>query len=330
MGATQPGAALLQRHDFKNRQRETFVENGTLTYDVLRGGYIEKIVMMLRGSLTVAGGTVNGTSLGENPGNLLQRFFVDAAPIGQIKSLSPRSLIRNTIFDYGRLISDTALTGAAGTFTILQPFFLHFALPTLISPIEAALESAAFTSIQVRALLGGRDTQFAGNDRTFTYTSLNLDLLDQREVMSGRTAVVFEDDIFRLISSANTRFSISDFPLGQRYLDQLYVFETTNQALSDAIMNRLTVQSGGAVFADAFEDDFRMESFRSLKDAATALTGVHKWWASPLTGGKQILRGAVDARSLSQMSAVLDVSNPGTDRVIVNSRRILLAEDLGS
>lgn len=319
---------LLKKHDFANRNRQPYVANGQTLLDVLRGGFIQYIIMRLRGNLVVSAGTASGTSLGENPGNLLVRGFLDSAPVGNLKSLSPRSLIRSTIFDYGRLIgAGTPLTGAAGTFALDLNLIFNFSLERSPRPIDTALESDAFTSLQIRMQNGGRDTQFSGNDRTFDFSGVTWDAVDQREIMAGHTAVLFEYDITKNVSAVNNNFNITDFSVGRRLLSHLYCSESTNQALVDTIVNRLKVQSGSTVFSDAFGLDHRANDDLWVYDAASAETGLYFIPLSP----DYTLGGAIDARQLAQISAVLDQNNPGAaaDRYIICVRDVLYAEDMG-
>jgi hypothetical protein len=319
---------LLKKHDFSNRNRQPFNANGQTLLDVLRGGFIQYMILRLRGNLIVSGGTASGTSLGENPGNLLVRGFLDSAPVGNLKSLSPRSLIRSTIFDYGRLTgAGTALTGAAGTFGLDLNLYFNFSLENSPRPIDTALESDAFTSLQIRMQNGGRDTQFSGNDRTFDFSGATWDVIDQREIMAGHTAVLFEYDITKTVGAVNNNFTITDFSVGRRLMSHLYLAQTTNQALTDGIVNRLKVQSGSTVFSDAFGLDYRANNDLWLKDAATSLVGTYFVPLSP----DQTLGGAIDARQLAQISAVLDQNNPGgaNDSYVIAVRDVLYAEDMG-
>jgi hypothetical protein len=319
---------LLKKHDFSNRNRQAFVANGQTLLDVLRGGFIQYIINRLRGNLVVSVGTASGTSLGQNPGNLLVRAFLDSAPVGNLKSLSPRSLIQQTVFDYGRAIgAGTALTGAAGTFALDLNLIMNFSLDRSPRPIDTALESDAFTSLQIRMQNGGRDTQFTGNDRTFDFSAVTWDIVDQREIMAGHTAVLFEYDIIKQIAAANNNFNITDFAVGRRLLSHLYMTESTNQALVDTILNRLRVQSGSTVFADAFNLDYRANQDYWVTDTAQVQTGLFWLPLSP----DMTLGGAIDARQLAQISAQTDVSSPvpGTDRFIIAVRDVLYAEDMG-
>jgi hypothetical protein len=327
-----PASVLVQKHRGINVARTPFNAgnnpNQNFVYDVPRGGYIGRQTLTIRGSLVVSAGSASGTSLGENPGGLIQRVIVEASPAGQIKSLGPRSLVRSTLFQFRRLINDAALTGAAGTFVMQQPFYLHYAMPNRPSPYESALQTDRFASIQIRVQGGGRDTQFTGNDRTFDFTGLTLDFSQLVEYMAGQTALVFEDDLIQQITSVNPNFAITAFPLGQRYDWQAYYFETTNQQLADTIMNRATVQSSGLVFWDAMFDEQRVWDRALLSDDDTS---------SPLVGcafaqlnPDWTLNGAVDMRYASQLISKLDVNNPGTDRVIVHSSRVLLPADMPS
>jgi hypothetical protein len=319
---------LLKKHDFGNRNRQAFVANGQTLLDVLRGGFIQYIMARLRGNLVVSAGTASGTSLGENPGNLLTRCFLDSAPVGNLKALSPRSLIRSTIFDYGRVVgAGTTLTGAAGTFALDLNLYLNFSLERSPNPIDTALESDAFTSLQIRMQNGGRDTQFSGNDRTFDFSGVTWDLVDQREIMSGHTAVLFEYDITATVNAANNNRTITDFSVGRRLLSHLWMTSSTNQALVDTILNRLKVQSGSTIFTDAFALDHRANNDPWLDDAATALTGTYFLPLSP----DYTLGGAIDARQLAQIQGVVDISNPGgaADQMLICVRDVLYAEDMG-
>ena len=133
-------ADLLKKHDFSNRITKGFVDNSPIVFDIPRGigEYIQYMIVSLRDSLVVAGGTVNGTALGnENPGNLITRFRVIAQPKGEIKNLLSRSVIRRSFIDVGFPIVGTALTGAAGTFTLDQDYYLMFSLPRQPRPIDS-------------------------------------------------------------------------------------------------------------------------------------------------------------------------------------------------
>jgi len=324
---------LLKKHDFGQRNRLAFASGAQIVFDILRGGFIQMIVLRLRGDLVVSGGTVNGAVLGENPGNLVTQVIMDASPVGQIVNLTPRSLIRSTMFDWGRQLVGTALTGAAGTFTLDQDYYLPFGPPTMPRPIECSLQTEAFASIQLRATCGTRDTQFTGNDRTFNFAAVTLDVLDQREFMAGQTALLFQYDLVRTIAAANPAFTISDWYVGRRILQHLYSFETTNQALADTILNAnepsaLVVQSGNAVFARGSGLDYRAFNVTRISDAAQTMTGVRTVFLSP----DMTLEGAIDARQLSQIQTQFNFAAPGAgaDRVIAMSREVLLAGDLSA
>jgi hypothetical protein len=103
--------------------------------------------------------------------------------------------------------------------------------------------------------------------------------------------------------------------------------QTTNQALTDGIVSRLKVQSGSTVFSDAFGLDHRANDDLWVTDAASALTGLYWVPLSP----DQTLGGAIDARQLAQISAVLDQNNPGgaSDQYLIGVRDVLYAEDMG-
>jgi len=325
---------LVVKHRGLNVERRAFATgagndpNTNFIFDVVRGMNVGYHFLNLRGSLVISVGAANGTSLGPNPGNLLQRVQVECNPGGFVKSLLPRSIISRSVFDRGWLRADTALTGAAGTFTLLQPYWLRYALPRAPVPYETALQTDRFKSVQIRALGGGRTTQFTGNDRTWDFTGVTLDLSEQREQMGGDTALLYEEDIVITIPAANPAQLFTGFSTGSRYHDILFVAETTNQALADTIINRITVQSGALQFFDGLEDEIKVNQQDWFSDAAVAALGLYFAPMNP----DLLLRGAVDTIPTNQLSARLDVAAPGAgaDRIIAATRRVLLPEDIGS
>lgn len=322
------------------RQRITCnTENTPLFHQVLMelGAYLCQLRIVLRGTLTVAGGAANGTSLGPNPANLFTRFEVDAAtkgvaPGGKIKNLSPRMAVSRRIFDRGFLQPDLSLgaggfNGAAAAYVLNQSIALPFSMPggatTADSglagrPFDTALKLDAYNDVRVTATFGGRDTQFTGNDRTFTYTSTVLDIFDEREFPDkdnqGGSWVLYDEDRVVNLLAANTEFPVREqLPADGNYTDILWIAETTNQALSDAIINQVRLQAGTEQFLNLPEDDLKHMQQEYVSDLATVMTGMYY---TPIVRGGRLM-GA-----LPGVSAVLDVSNPGTDRILVGTRRL--------
>ena len=155
---------------------------------------------------------------------------------------------------------------------------------------------------------------------------MNIEVADQREIMpGGKTALLFESDLTDPVQGVNSQRLIPGFPVGQRYLDLLFVAETTNNALADTIVNRLTVKSGSVQFFDARARNIKANQrrFFTQPNGTQADTGLYYVPLSP----DFTLGGAVDARFLAQLAAVVDEANPGTDQLKISSRRVLFASD---
>ncbi len=287
--------------------------------------------LILKGSLVVSAGSANGTSVGENPGGLAQSFKLQATtiysgyPTGTLKNLVPRSVLRRRIFDRGRFVPDVSLgingfNGAAATYTLNQPFELNYAIPWLRRPFDTALDTGCYGALQLTILNGARDIQFSGNDRTFDYSGVAWDIYHYFErfdgVGNGPIAVLYDDDLKRNISGANTRLQLNkEMPNDGAYLDLLWMAETTNSALADTIINKITLQSGVEQWYEKYSDSIKDEMQDSINDvsANTVLTGLY--YTPVIQDG--LLSGAKP-----NIQAILDQSNPGTDDLLIARRRI--------
>lgn len=309
-------------------------ENSPLYHKVaiLTGVLLTILSVYGRGSVVISGGTANGTSKGENPGNLLaQQFDIDAIsrgkyPGGKIRKTSPRTVLRRQIFDKGVFQPDISLgagglTGAAGTFVLNTRFPLRFALPGLRNPVETALKLDEYEQVMLQITNGSRDNQFSGNDRTFDYTSLFWEIVSYLEAPgAGFTppAVLYDDDRIVNVQAANQRLAIDgELPKTEAYLDALFIAETTSQALSDAIINRITMQNPVEQFFDLYEDEIKGEQLDYVTDVAQSMTGLYHVDMTRNEGQGILLAGAV-----ANVNAIVDVSNPGTDRLLLATRRV--------
>jgi hypothetical protein len=287
--------------------------------------------VILKGTLNVSAGTVNGASVGENPGGLLQSLKVQATtlyngyPTGTLKNLVPRSILRRRIFDRGRYLPDISLgvngfNGAAGAYILNQPFELNYAIPWLRRPFDTALDTGMYGSVQLTILNGARDIQFTGNDRTFDYSGVAWDIYHYFErfdgVGNGPIAVMYDDDLKRNISGANTRLQLNkELPNDGAYIDILWMTESTNSALVDTIINKITLQSGVEQWYEKFSDAIKAEMQDPVLDvsANTVLTGLYY---SP------IIQDGLLTGAKPNVQAIIDQNNPGVDDILMARRRI--------
>lgn len=299
--------------------------NGVL---LLRSNFV------LSGSLIISAGTTSGTVLGENPGNLalqslrVQGFNINANyPGGVLVNLTPRTLLRRKIFDHPekRFIPDqvqgiAGLTGAAGTFVLNYPVTKYWAIPWLARPIDAALDTGMYGQILCTLTNGARDLQFTGSDRTYNYAGVFWDISHKFQKLSGNGSgpmvVVYDDDRPINLVGANNRLQINSvLPPDGSCLDLCFLSETTNQTLADTIVNKIAVQAGTEVFFDEYSGALRADMEDLIGDGSTTTT--------PRTGIYYV-RAAEDGlitNAKNNVAAVMDQSNPGTDRLIIGYRR---------
>lgn len=303
------------------------------------GAILCKTTPILKGSLVVSAGSANGTVRGsENPGGLLQSAKVEALavdpsyPDGTLKNLTNVSILRRRIFDAGRFLADqslgiTGFNGAAATYTLNQPFPLYWEIPWLKRPYDGALDTTFYGEIKLTLLNGSRDLQFSGNDRTFNYAGVSWDIYHKFDRYDpgaglGPTVVFYDDDHQINIQSASTRLEINkSLPSGGLYTDILWIARTTNNALADTIINRITMDSGTENFYDRYSDSIKDEQEDLIVDASTTST--------PRTGlynAHCILDGMLSGAK-PNVSAVLDVSNPGTDNIVAARRAFVPIPD---
>lgn len=240
-------------------------------YSILKGKLI------LTGSITIAGGTTNGTVVGEGgPLNLIKRVRVVANPApgspypgGWIVDAAPRSLVRYAQMSarYGQpytdLFGQNLGNGAAGTYSVYLPIPVYFADTSLRNQVATALyaDPSAYSSIQVQVQTGGPTDCFAGTDRNWTF-NLQLQWDDDRVniVPSNPAVALFQEDHVIPIGAANSRLFDPAMPQDGAFLSWLMLCEQNQPAylLSDAILNRLTVLGPTWSF-DEFWQDIRAE-----------------------------------------------------------------------
>lgn len=300
-----------------------------------------KTDVIAKGQIVVSAGTSSGTSVGENPGNnLAQLFQVQGFPLaggypgGTLKKLTPRTLLRRRIFDGGgntepRFVADQqigagGLSGAAGTFLINSPFRLWWSLPWLQRPFDTALDTGMYGSIQFTITNGSKVAQFgSGNDRTFDYSGLYWDVYHRFQKYQGNgrgpVAVLFDDDRQRNLSGANSRLEINkEFPPDGLYLDILTIAQTTNNALADTIVNRVTFQAGTEQFYDVYSDGIKDDMEEFISETATSPTSRTGLYYSRLAEDGLLTNGK------PSISMIVDQSNPGTDNLLL-ARRVYVA-----
>lgn len=299
----------------------------TVFHDVLiaPGEILKRIDFFLRGPIVFTGGSTSGSSVGPNPGGIINRLIVRCTKTpmgfyadGTIRNLTPRSLLRREIFDYGKAAVQTAIAGAATTYTLDQAFSLPFAFPNLKKPIDSALRTDHFTQVQVEIqTIAAITSMLTGNDRTVDASGLYIEVVEDRVVDPNfiPRCQTFETDFDFLIPGANQRTNIQQYlSPNEAYLDMLFQMESS-QVLVDTILNKATIRENGSDTYVKLNSDIAYANLREITDAATAQTGIRRL---------NFCDGML-TKAIANVDAELDLSDPsaGNDHLIVDSRRVL-------
>jgi len=328
----------MLKHSYAITKRLPFVPDGPAFYQLTLdpGVHLVSLLVFLRGQLVGAAGTTNGAAVGEQQGGLVQRIKVeaDAAPGGlynggEIVSLTPRSFARRRLFDRGVLPQDLqspAFAGAAGTYNLNYAFEIDFALPKSVKPFDTALRLDQFTNVTLQLFAQHVSSFLSGNDRTWTYTGLYYDVVEIREYSPDfyPAATLYQSDVYHVINAANNRESIdAELPKTETYAELLVIAETTNQALADTIVNRITIYSGSEVMSDLYSDHLKWlnNRYAGASQFGANLVGLYEL---PIVQGGDA-NAALLTGCLPNIKLLCDVSNPGgagNDRLTVMSRRL--------
>lgn len=322
----------MKNSDRQNRLTKTFVPDAPiyLTLPPI-GGKVLSGQLILTGSVTLAGGTANGTVVGEGgPINLLKRISVFANPAGgsrypggRIVNCSPRGLLRFATFMHeGRFVGDlfgsTLGGGANGTYQIYLSIPIYFADPTKRRQVETALNSdpTAYQMIQVKVDTADIAACFAGNNATVTY-NLELQWQDDRENFAGDTVCLFQEDHVRQIPATNPRMLDEGMPRDGAFLDWLILSEeSTDYTLSDALLNKVTLDGPELEYEKYSDDILAQMIYDAWLNPAQSGTGMRY---IDFTDG--LLTGAVDAATLQAQFDVNNVSGANEDDLLIFTRR---------
>jgi hypothetical protein len=236
--------------------------------------------LTLVGTVTIAGGTTNGTVQGEGgPVNLLKRVRVVGNPApgsiypgGNIVDSSVRSLLRNAQFqDSGKFIGEQSGSvlgnGAAGTYPIYLSVPIYWADSNLRQQVATALyaDPSAYASLQLQVDTGGATDCFAGTDRDWTF-ALNLEWDDDRvDTTPGSPAFsLFQEDHIIQIGAANARLNDAAMPQSGAFLSwQVLAEQGQYYQLSDALLNELRVEAPTWLY-DKYAQDIRQQMYNDV------------------------------------------------------------------
>lgn len=327
----------MKNSDRQNRLMRTFVPDSRIILTLPPiGGKILSGNLVLTGSVTLAGGTANGTAVGEGgPINLIQRVIVHANPAansryagGRIVDMSPRGLLRFASFMHsgkyiGELFGSNLGNGANGIYQIYLSIPIYWADPTKRRQVETALNAdpTAYEMIQIEVDTGDITSCFTGNNATATY-DLQVQWVDDRENFAGDTMVLFQEDHIRLIPANNTRMLDEAMPRDGAFMDWLILSEQgADETLSDSLFNKLRLDGPGLSYLKYSDDILAQMILDSWLDPAQSGTGMRY---IDFTDGSTV--ASIDAATLQAQFDVTNVSGANLDQLRIVTRRLFLPQ----
>lgn len=326
--------------DRKNRTQQLFLPSANgITIPIPPNFSILQGKLILKGSVTLAAGTVNGIAIGDGgPLNLIKRIRLVANPAagspypgGYLVDCSPRSLIRwAQLQHFGKLILEQAGStlgnGANGTYPIYLAIPIYFADTNLRNQVATALyaDPSAYESLQLQIDTGTITDCFSGNNATPTFNLYFQWTDDRADIVPPATAVsLFQEDHLIQIGGANTRLFDPALPQDGAFLSWQLLCEQGQPGLtlSDAILNRLQVY-GPTYSFDEYSNDIRQKMYDDE-------------WLDPSQNGAGLFyidmtNGVVqNANPAANLDVRLDVNNPSgayQDQVRFMSRRIFVVQ----
>jgi hypothetical protein len=326
-----------------NRESKPWIKNTKIPLAVNQGGLIRRIVILLQGQVTIAGGTTNGTVLGlGGPVGLITRIHVKTTPSGgsrypggDIVDATPRALLVNSISQRnGKFISDllaaTLGNGAVGVYQVYLPIPIYFADSSQRNSLATALNAdpANVSNIQVIVETGDLSTCFSGNDRTATsdFSQLSLQLIDERvDVRDANgntidTNVIYQESHVLSIAATNKRLLDEAMPQNGSFLSWLIMGEqSAQQNASDALLNKVVVGGATLDFEKYNNDIFESMLADEWMDPSTTATGIRfiDWTDGVLQAN------SIPANSLSKVYFdVNNVSGANLDQLEFFTRRV--------
>jgi hypothetical protein len=316
-----------------------------VVFNLNPGGNIFEGKIIIEATVTIAGGTTNGTVIGDGgPTNLIQRIRVIANkaapnangtsryPDGALVNCSPQTLLRYATIEhqgkyFGELSGSTLGNGAAGVYNIYFSVPIYWADSVLQNNTATALNMNSvdsqgrpiYSAVQVQIEFAQTIQQiFSGNDRTMTVAGF-VRWDDTRFALTSDTVPLKQEDHYALIQAAYEEFVDPGMPQDGAFESWLILAQqgSPSLALSDALINRIKLQSGQINFKQNWQA-IRQQMFDDgWYDPAQNAVGQ---FFIDFTNGS--LRNTNQAAGLLQQFSVNNPSGAGLDRLRIYTRRV--------
>ena len=331
--------------DRMNRQRSAFQPGVPIVFQLAPGLNVLRGTVIVNATVTIADCTEVGVPVGEGgPVNLIRRIRVIANraagsryPDGALVDCSPQSLLRYATTERGGFYmaeqgNSNLGGGANGVYNIYLAIPIFFADSLNKNNVQTALNmnpvdstgAPIYTGVQVQIETAALITElFSGNNGTMTVAGF-IEWWDDRLALSADTTPLIQEDHYAYIQQANEEFVDAAMPNNGAFESWLILAQQGSPGwqLSDAILNRLSIQGGTLNFKEHAQD-IRQSMFDdelyvppSDADAYSALGQYFIDWTHGL------LANSNPAAGLSHQMSVNNPSGSGLDRLRVYTRRV--------
>lgn len=234
-----------------------FNQDKTIDLDRLHGLRFIDLYMSLVS--TGSAGAADGAYLTSGPAQIMRAIQLKGNGKEPIFDTTGYGNFLQNLFDYHISPSSTQPSlasfgsGAATTEALLR---LDLALQTGKVPIDTALITSLFTTLQLRVTLGDKtDLVNATNDRTITFTSATIDvyvgeIVNFRADLFGR--VIAKHYFIEQQPASSSAANDLLLPVGNAYRSIILeiVAPNANPTPVNTVLNNLQVKSGSEIFVD--------------------------------------------------------------------------------
>jgi hypothetical protein len=266
--------------------------NGTanVVVDLVKQGLkdtIDTISVHLYGTIVVAGSGPGAATGAENPQGLVTLATLAAAPVPAgltpINAIGSRIATADEAIIQGAFDTLATIPDTAGSNAIDVWVHYRFKRPGIKKAIEYAHPMYPWSSDVLTLVMGTRDQLYTGGSNTWDMTGVTCEIFVDDDVDANPSEIhateIFETDIN--ITSSNASYLVNTLPQGCFY-DSLYFIAEDNGALSDAILNNISIQGGGRYWtvagdnnADFVRQRYTKPLFYDPNGGAHGLTGLY-------------------------------------------------------
>jgi len=327
--------------DRMQRAEFAFQPGVPAVFNLPAGGNILRGNIIIEATVTLAGGAVLGSAIGEGGAvNLIRRVRVIANkaagsryPNGTLVNCSPQSLLRYaTIEHQGKFVSategDVTLNaGANGAYPIYLSIPIYWGDSTLLNNVQTALnmnpvdsqKMPVYSAVQVQVELAATAAElYYGNDAALTVAGV-VKWRDDRLFLTSDTTPLIQEDHYALIQAASDEFVDAALPQDGAFNSWLILAQQGGPEfqLSQNILRRLRIQGSSlnykedaATIQQAMIDD-------GFYDPAQSVVGqFYLDWTKGLLGNSNAAAG------LQPQFAVENPTGAGLDRLRIYTRRV--------